>query len=279
MDAACLCVAGAALGAPQAHFAWQAQHLQYLSLILHGRCSTRSTSTGVGGSPATSEYYGRRLLLRSRARCSTWSTSGSFCVAGAPLAEPPQRSAEVRRQVSAMDAGCFCVGGAAHGAPQACFAWQVQHLEHLQKGQRKSGNKWRRLPLRGRCSTWSASGSFCVAGATLAAPQCHFAWQVQHSEDLGGRRKSGHKWVLRTPAAFAWQVQHLEHLRLLLRGALQAPFAWQGQHFEHLHICRRRKSGDEWCEWAPLRFAWQAQHLEHLRLVLRGRRSARITSS
>ena len=35
------------------------------------------------------------------------------------------------------------------------FAWQAQHLEHL------------RLVLRGRRSTWSISGSFCVAGAAL----------------------------------------------------------------------------------------------------------------
>ena len=88
MDAGCFCVACAALGAPQARFACQAQHLQHPQ---------------VGGS---------RLLLRGRRR--TWSTSGSFCVAGAALAAPPQSSAEVRRQVSTMDAGCFCVAGASY---------------------------------------------------------------------------------------------------------------------------------------------------------------------
>ena len=37
------CVAGAALGAPQVRFAWQAQHLEHLKLVLRGRCSTWST--------------------------------------------------------------------------------------------------------------------------------------------------------------------------------------------------------------------------------------------
>ena len=52
------------------------------------------------GSPATIDYFGRRLVLRGRR--STWSTSGAFCLAGAAL-----------------------------GAPQARFAWQVQHWKHL----------------------------------------------------------------------------------------------------------------------------------------------------
>ena len=33
-------MAGAALGAPPARFAWEVQHLEHLSLMLHGRCST-----------------------------------------------------------------------------------------------------------------------------------------------------------------------------------------------------------------------------------------------
>ena len=54
-----------------------------------------------------------------------------------------------------LDAGCFCVAGAALGAPQFRFAWQVLHLEHLS------------VILRGRCSTWRTSVFFCVAGAPL----------------------------------------------------------------------------------------------------------------
>ena len=53
MDAGCFCMAGAALGASQARFE-HSEHLQ----------TERSS-----GSPATSEHYGRRLLLRGR--CST----------------------------------------------------------------------------------------------------------------------------------------------------------------------------------------------------------------
>ena len=186
--------AGAALGAPQC-----------------GKCSMRSTSIEVCGSPATIEYCGGRLRLRGRH--STWSTSVSFCVAGAARGAPAERerSAEVRRRLSTVDAGCVCVAGAALGAPQSHFAWQAQHLEHLSFAEHLSlilrgrcstqstsrevcgspatiEHCGRRLRLRGTHSTWSTSVSFCVAGAALGAPQfrgapqSHFAWQVQHAE-------------------------------------------------------------------------------------------------
>ena len=57
-------MAGAALGAAPARFAWQVQYLEHLRRVLRGRRSTCSTCTEVGGSPATSEYYERRLLLQ-----------------------------------------------------------------------------------------------------------------------------------------------------------------------------------------------------------------------
>ena len=58
--------------------------------------------------------------------------------------------------------GKLCAADGKTG-PKPCklwlaFAWQVHHLEHL------------RLVLRGRCSTWSTSGLFCVAGAAFGAP-------------------------------------------------------------------------------------------------------------
>ena len=205
---------------------------------------------------------------QARGRRSTCSTSVSFCMA------------EVRRQVSTWT--------------PAAFAWQVQHSEDLHRGRRKSGDKWvlwRRLLLRGRCSTWSTSDSFCgsgqvstmdagcfcmagtalgapqapfcVAGAALGAPECHFAWQAQHVEHLHRvQQKSGDKGILWTPAACAWQVQHLEHLRIIFRGRCST--------LDHLHR-GRRKSGDKWVLWTPAAFAWQVQRLEHLRLVLRGK--------
>ena len=88
-------------------FAWQAQHLQQLRLVLRGRRSPWSTFIDVHGSPATIDYFGRRIVLRGRR--STCSSSGSFCVAGAALGAAP--------------------------AP-----WQAQHLEHLHRGPRKSGD-------------------------------------------------------------------------------------------------------------------------------------------
>ena len=135
------CVASAALGAPPSHFASQAQHLEHLRPILRGRCSTRSISREVRGSPATIEYCGRRLRLRCRR--STWSTSVSFCMAGA-----------------------------ARRAPQFHYAWQVLHAEHLQRGPRKPGDDPFSIPFiqhhphntiyttashTGRCSTWSTA--------------------------------------------------------------------------------------------------------------------------
>ena len=192
VDASCVCVAGTALGAPQSHFARQAHHLEHLSLslILRGRCSTRSTSREVRRSPVTIaiESCGRQLRLCGRH--STWSTSVSFRAAGASHAHhlghlslslilrgrcsTRSTSREVRRSpVTIAIESCgrrlrlrgkrstwstsvsFCLAGAAREAPLSLFARQAQHLEHLG------------LILRGRRSTWSTSVSFCVAGAAL----------------------------------------------------------------------------------------------------------------
>ena len=186
------CVAGETLGGPQFDFAWQVQHSERLSVTLRGRCSTRSTSREVGGSPATMEYYGHRLLLRGR--CRTWRTSG------AAFGAFSDRS------------GCFCV--------------QVQHLEDLS------------FILRGRCSTWRTSVSFCVAGAALGAFHCNFAWQVQHSGHLQrGPRKFGDDGVLCAQVALAWQVQHLEDLSLIcVAGAAFGGSPWGQKKFSPPNI-------------------------------------------
>ena len=63
------------------HFAWQAQHLDHLSLFLRGRRSTGSISRVVWGRLSTIDYIGRMLF--SHGRCSTSSTSAAFCVVGA----------------------------------------------------------------------------------------------------------------------------------------------------------------------------------------------------
>ena len=105
-------------------------------------------------------------------------------MAGAALGAGPRKSSE---QVMTLSAASFGVAGAALGAPPACFAWQAQHLEHLRpvlRGRRIGAPRSLRLVLRGRLSTWSTSGLFCVAGAALGAPQARFAWQVQHWKHL-----------------------------------------------------------------------------------------------
>ena len=55
---------------------------------------------------------------------------------------------------------------------------------YLHRGRRKSGDEWCVWAFRGKRSTRSTSGSFCVAGAALGAPQARFAWHAQHLERL-----------------------------------------------------------------------------------------------
>ena len=57
--------------------AWQVQHLEHLSDISRGRSSTRSTSGEVRGSPATIEYYGRRLILRGTGQAKLFMYCGA----------------------------------------------------------------------------------------------------------------------------------------------------------------------------------------------------------
>ena len=65
------------------------------------------------------------------------------------------------------------MAGAALGAHQLHFAWQVQHVEHLERSAevwRRPGTLGHRLLLRGRRNTWSMSVSLCVVLAMLHAP-------------------------------------------------------------------------------------------------------------
>ena len=132
---------GASHGAPQLHFAWQVQHMEHLSFILHGRVPRQ----------------------------------------GAAREASSERSGEGQRRLITMGAGCFCVAGAALGAHQLHFAWQGQHLEHLQIDPGKAVT----IDYYGR-------GLHLRACAAHGAPQLHFAWQVQHLEHLQRRpRKAG----------------------------------------------------------------------------------------
>ena len=136
MDAGCFCVTRAALAAS-------------VSFCVAGATLTCSTSM-VGGSPATSECYGRRMLWHGM--CTTWSTSASFSVASAAaLASHLEHLRLVARRMRSTCSTCSTsieVGG----SPAT------------------SEYYGRRLLVRGRCSTWSTSGSFGVARAALGAP-------------------------------------------------------------------------------------------------------------
>ena len=234
-------------------------------------------------------------------------------VAGAALGAPPERSAEIRRRLSTMGAGCFCMAGAALGGPQSHFAWQAQHSEHLS------------VIWRGRCSTQSTLGEVCGKSgdkhlehlSLILRGRCStrnisvsFAWQVQHSEHLQrGPRKSGDDWLLWVPAAFAWwivggpsvswQVQHSEHLSVIWRGRCNIRRAsrevrgspatieilWAPSQCHLRGRCSTRSTSREVRGPAQLStmgagcFAWQVQHLEDLSLILRGRCSTWRTST
>ena len=130
------CVAGAALGALQVAFAWQARQLVV--------CKGSDVRPGVPWSPLAFAWHslthsarGRMHALASLGLCCS---AGGFCVAGAALGALQVGCAPWRPLVS----GGFCVAGAALGALQGvgCTLWR---------------------PL--------VSGGFCVAGAALGALQ------------------------------------------------------------------------------------------------------------
>ena len=142
-------------------------------------------------------------MRRLRLRCgrSIWSTSVSFCLAGAASRAPPERSTEVWQRLKTVDAGC--VRG------------RLQHLEHLimpfftwhlslileVAGAARGAPSERSTEVRGQLSTVDA-GCVCVAGAAFGAPRSHFA--------VAGAALGA------PPFHFTWQAQRLEHL--MLRG-------------------------------------------------------------
>ena len=206
-------------------------------LISRGRCSTWSTSVSfsvaggirricreVRGSPATIEYYGRRLLLEDlslilRGRCST-------------------------RSITIYTTSSNTTSSSLIGEPQFHFAWQVQHSEHLS------------VIFRRRCSTRSTS------------------W---------GLRKAGNDWVLWSLAAFAWQVPALggpqSHFAWQAAlGASQCHFARQVQHSQHLQRGRGSPTRIKHYGGRLLLRGKCSMHLEDLSLILRCRCSTWRTS-
>ena len=123
-----------------------------------------------------------------------------------------QRGEVCGSRYNIVDPRCVSVASAALGAPQVHVVWQEQHTDHFQRGLQSPPTIeycGRRPRFHHISTTWSTSGSFCVARQTLRAPPVSLCVRFG---------KSGHDWILWTPAAFAWDVQHLEHLRLILLG-------------------------------------------------------------
>ena len=153
-------------------FARQAQRLEHLQLVLHGRRSTWSTFIEVGGNLATCDAFGRRLVLRGRR-----STLRTFIEVGGSLAtcDAFGRRLVLRGRRNTWSAsGSFCMAGAALGASQVrfCVGRRSTWSTFIEVGGSLATSDafGRRLLLCGRRSTWSISGSFCVAGAALCAP-------------------------------------------------------------------------------------------------------------
>ena len=194
--------------------------------------STWSTFIEVSGSPASSDDFGRRVVLRGRR--GTWSTSSSFCVAGAALR-----------------------------APQARFAWQVQHLEHLRLVLRGRRSTWSTSGsfLRGRRGTWSTSGSFCVAGTALGAPPARFAWQAQHLEHLRlVLRAKGSTWstIHTTPSTLHHQTHHYQHNTISTTSSTQPH-----QHITIYSTPSTQYHLDNTIDTTPSTLHHQTQHHQH----------------
>ena len=160
MGATSFCVAGAALGALQARFAWQAQHLGHRRLFFAWQAQHLEHLRLFF---AWQAQHLEHLRIVSRGRCSTWSTF-----------------LEVGGRVATSGANGRCLVLRTLGALQACFACQAQHLRH------------RRLVSPGRRSTWSTFlevGGSLMATSDWAPPR--FAWQASFEQCHRGRRKSG----------------------------------------------------------------------------------------
>ena len=162
------------------------------------------------------------------------------------------------------------------GAPQARFEWQAQHSEHL------------RFVLRGRRSTWSTSGPFCMACSALEASQLRVAGpflrlkpstqhhlhyilkhtiinttpsRQHHQHNLINTTSSTHhhlhKTIYTTPSTLHHQTQHHQHTPFTLHHQHNIINTTRHQHItiyitpstqHHLHYIIKH---------------WQVQHLEH----------------
>ena len=168
----CFCVAGATFGAHGLSFAWQAQHLVHMDVLLRGRCGTL-TLWGLlvrAWSPLVPGCFGvAGAALRAHGPTFAWQVQhfDSLGIAGARLvAAGPRLLLRGRRNIWCTWT-FFCVAGAAPRAHGRTFAWQVRHFDSLGIAGARLVAAGPRLLWRGRCSTSSTWTYFCVAGAAL----------------------------------------------------------------------------------------------------------------
>ena len=164
LDAAAFCVTGVALSAPQARFARQAWHVQYLH-----RCPRKLGDELVTWTPLLSVW------LRSN-----FSTSSSICVAGMVLSVPTQHVRLTHRCPRKL-------GDELVTWTPLLSVWLARHFQHIRlnfRGRRGTfstyidvrgslATNWslgRRCFLCGWRDTFSTSGSICVAGVVPSVP-------------------------------------------------------------------------------------------------------------
>ena len=206
MGAASFCVAGAALGAPGARFAWQAQHSEHLRLVLRSRRSTWNTFTEVFGSPATSDAFGRHLTLRGSS--STWSSSASFCVAGAALgASQSHFAVQVKHSASQiLPSRCrtwrsvsFCKAGAALGAPSTQY-----HLDYII---RHTIINTTPSPQHHQHNLINTSPSTKIpSDQALSSPSCFYLYEMGFHENQGSFHSDHMFLMVIHNASSRWQI-------------------------------------------------------------------------
>ena len=273
------CVAGAALGALQVAFAWQARQLVV--------CKGSDVRPGVPWSPLAFAWHslthsarGRMHALASLGLCCS---AGGFCVAGAALGALQVGCAPWRPLVSAALPVAFawqaqhlvlCKGSDVRsGVPWSpvAFAWQARHLVLCKGSDVRPGVPWSPVAFAWQAFV-SLQGVGCMPWRPLvsAALPVAYAWQGRRSTWCSARgrmyalaslglRCSAGGFCVAGAALGALQQVRCTPWRPLVSAALPVAFAWQAQH---LVLC---KGSDvrPGVPWSPLLCRW----------LLRGRRS------
>ena len=250
------CVAGAALGALQVAFAWQARQLVV--------CKGSDVRPGVPWSPLAFAWHslthsarGRMHALASLGLCCS---AGGFCVAGAALgALQGVGCAPWRPLVSAALPVAFawqaqhlvlCKGSDVRsGVPWSpvAFAWQARHLVLCKGSDVRPGVPWSPVAFAWQAFV-SLQGVGCMPWRPLvsAALPVAYAWQGRRSTWCSARgrmyalaslglRCSAGGFCVAGAALGALQQVRCTPWRPLVSAALPVAFAWQAQH---LVLCK-----------------------------------------